>query len=95
MANRCFVIEVHTVGEPSALVAANNGIRSYNSFAEAVNGAHCIIDAEVCRLRVGQPKLAVLYERPTQEHGLVARILDDGILLKRVTVLAWGLLVPQ
>ena len=89
--NRCYVVEVYTAGEDSVLLAQNNGVRTFPGFQQAVDEAHCTIDTEVRRLRGLHAHLSVYYERATPQNGLVARIMNDGILVKRVVVHGWNL----
>jgi hypothetical protein len=91
---RCYVVEVYTAGEESVLLAQNNGVRTFNGFQQALDDAYCAIDNEVRRLRGLHARLSVYYERPTPQNGLVARIMNDGVLIKRVMVNTWVLAPP-
>lgn len=95
-ARQCYVVEAYTAGhQPSMLLAHNDGtLRTWPTMEQAVQDAQCAVDNDVRTLRGIHARLAVYFERPTNDNGLVARIMNDGILVKRFTVYRWALAVP-
>lgn len=94
---RCYVVEIHTAGEESVLMAVAPGglaLRTFATLQQAVEEAYSAVDVEVRRLRGIHARLSVYYERPNNQGGPVARILNDGVLIKRFSVYTWGLAQP-